>query len=552
MSWNNEEIKRKMETLTVELVNVNSVNGTLGEVAMAEKVESKLREIEYFRNNPNNVWCKKVNKDELNRKSVFALLKSNQHSDKTILFHAHTDTVTIDDFGEFKELATKPYELIENFKSANLSTDVKKDIESGEWLFGRGALDMKSGLAAHLVVLEFLSKNRDLFDGNILFMANPIEETTHGGIIDALPELERLKNEENLEFECAINTDFVGPLYNGDLTKYVYLGSVGKLLPSFYIRGKETHVAQAFEGLDPNLVASELINQINLNTDLSDEAEGEVTQPPVTLKMKDLKPTYNVQTPIASFVYFNYFVHQMSPDKILEQLKGIAIDAFQTVIDELNLQYKKYCNRSGAKYKALPWETRVITYEGLFQRVFQQHGDMVNVRLNDILVENSGKMDPREVGRLMVEDLLLLDEDKTPVIVLFFATPYVPRNFVKGKSKREKKLLDNLNFQLKELTNKTGEKFKVQKFFPSLTDSSYLCMDDTDDEINVLKGNFPGMDILYPVPIDKIRKLNIPALNLGSWGKDAHKMTERVYKPYTFSILPLLIKRFCISILSEK
>lgn len=552
MRWDVNDIAKEMERLTVELVNVKSVNGTAGEVEIADKIESILRSYSYFQKHPQQVWTKTVDNDLLERKSVLALLKSEEPSDKTILLHAHTDTVTIDDFGSLKELATRPYELMERLKEADLLPDVRADLESGDWLFGRGSVDMKSGAAAHLLVLKYLSENRHLFKGNILFMTNPIEETTHGGIIDVLPELERLQSEENINFECAINTDFVGPLYSGDQTRYIYLGSVGKLLPSFYIRGKETHVGQAYEGLDPNLIASELTRRIDLNADLADEAEGEVTQPPVTLKQKDLKPTYNVQTPISSFVYFNYYVHQITPDQILDQLQGIAKDAFDDVIDKLNSQYKKHSERSGMEYKPLPWKTRVITYSELYDKVYGLHGEKVNERLKRILDQHAKELDPRETGRLMVEELLLLlDSDQSPVIVIFFATPYVPRNFVKGHTKKEQDLLENLNALIHETEAETGDTFAIHKFFPSLTDSSYLCLDDTDEEVKVLKSNFPGMDTLYPVPIEKIRKLNIPAMNIGAWGKDAHKMTERVYKPYTFGVLPSLIKNYCLQVLNK-
>lgn len=544
-----EHLAETMENLTVELVNVRSVNGTAGEVAIAEKVESKLREFPYFKARPDRVWTKTVDGDPLKRKSVFALVKGETAARETILLHAHTDTVTIDDFGELKDYATQPYALMEKLKETDLLPEVRADLESGDWLFGRGSVDMKSGLAAHLWVLRYLSENRRAFSGNVLFMANPIEETTHGGIIDALAELERLQKEEGLQFVSAINTDFVGPLYSGDRTKYIYLGSVGKLLPAFYIRGKETHVGQAFEGLDPNLIAAELTRKIDLNTALADEAEGEVTQPPVTLKLKDLKPTYNVQTPISSFVYFNYYVHQISPAEILEQLRGIAHEAFQSVVKKLNDEYEKHCLRTKATYKKLPWQPRVMTYAELFERVFRSRGEEVNTRLNAVLKRHAGEMDPREVGRLMVEELLALDDDHSPVIVIFFATPYVPRNFVKGVTDAEKQLLGHLNEVIHEMEAETGEQFAVHKFFPSLTDSSYLALDDTDEEIAALKSNFPGMDVLYPVPIDKIRRLNIPALNFGGWGKDAHKMTERVYKPYTFHTLPRLIRNFCLKML---
>ena len=38
-----------------------------------------------------------------------------------------------------------------------------------------------------------------------------------------------------------------------------------------------------------------------------------------------------------------------------------------------------------------------------------------------------------------------------------------------------------------------------------------------------------------------MKKLNIPAVNFGCWGKDAHRWTERVHVPYSFEVLPRLI-----------
>ena len=34
--------------------------------------------------------------------------------------------------------------------------------------------------------------------------------------------------------------------FEGDENKYVYIGTVGKLMPSFYVVGKETHVGESF------------------------------------------------------------------------------------------------------------------------------------------------------------------------------------------------------------------------------------------------------------------------------------------------------------------
>ena len=82
---------------------------------------------------------------------------------------------------------------------------------------------------------------------------------------------------------------------------------------------------------------------------------------------------------------------------------------------------------------------------------------------------------------------------------------------------------------------------KLQQFFPSLTDSSYLKIDDDADSIATLQANFPGYENLYPVPLETAKVLNIPAVNYGVWGKDCHKWTERIHIPYSFGRLPQFI-----------
>lgn len=540
-------IEQEMEAFTVELVNIASVNGTEGEVKIAEAVENKLRSFSYFQNHPSLVWSKKIKGDHLGRKSVFALLKGKGGaSKKTIILHSHTDTVPIDDYGQLKDYAVRPYKLMEKLKEATLPLEVKSDLQSGDWLFGRGSVDMKSGLAAQLWTMQYFCEHRHELNGNLLLMTNPVEETTHGGIIDALTELEYLQTEEHIEFATAINSDFVGPLFSGDHSRYIYLGSVGKLLPSFYVQGSETHVGQMFEGLNPNLITSELISRIDHQTILADEAYGEIPQPPSVLKAKDLKPSYNVQTPRASFVYFNYFVHGISPDRVMDQLKKIAEEAFQGVINDLNQQYRSFCDRKSLNFQSLSWKSKVLTYEQLYQSVYDLYGEKANGRLNQIVKENK-QSDLREISARLVEELLSMQGGREPVVVIFFAPPFVPHNYLKGETDNERKIIDNLQ----EITNEFDDDFIIKYFFPSLADSSYLALDDSDEEIANLEKNFPAMDQLYPVPFEKIRALNIPAINIGTWGKDAHKMTERVYKPYTFRILPLFIKDFCKKMLAS-
>ena len=113
-------------------------------------------------------------------------------------------------------------------------------------------------------------------------------------------------------------------------------------------------------------------------------------------------------------------------------------------------------------------------------------------------------------------------------------------------------MLDSVVDLLNQLGQEMGEELKMMQFFPVLTDSSYLKLDDTDTSIKTLVDNFPDMKGHYDVPLDQIKRLNIPAFNFGCHGKDAHKWTERVHKEYSFGKLPIIMLRVLEKYLNEK
>ena len=85
------------------------------------------------------------------------------------------------------------------------------------------------------------------------------------------------------------------------------------------------------------------------------------------------------------------------------------------------------------------------------------------------------------------------------------------------------------------------EDMRLMQFFPVLSDSSYLKIDDDEESIQTLIRNFPGYGQVYSLPFENIKALNIPAFSFGCYGKDGHKWTERVNLPYTFGKLPNII-----------
>ncbi|WKB36203.1 M20/M25/M40 family metallo-hydrolase [Terrilactibacillus sp. S3-3] len=235
---------KQVEAITRELVGVKSVNGTKGETEMAERLEDIVRSYPYFKAHPDHVWTQSLENDPLGRKNLFAFLESEKPSQQTVIYHGHVDTVGIDDFGKLEPYALDPDALLEFFKRYDKDQEAREDALSGDWLFGRGALDMKSGDAVHLCNLLYYSEHRERLRGNVLVMFNPVEENDHSGMMAATKELIRLKKERQLDYLAAINSDFVSPLYKDDPHRYIYTGAVGKLLGCFYIRGREAHVGE--------------------------------------------------------------------------------------------------------------------------------------------------------------------------------------------------------------------------------------------------------------------------------------------------------------------
>lgn len=534
-------INESMINLTKKMVQIPSVNTTRGEREIGLFLEQYIRDIPYFKKHPDQVIAQNLKNDDLDRRSVFALLigEKDDNAD-TIILHGHTDTVGVEDFGDLAEYAFSPDLLREKMKLARLPKEVLEDLQSNDYIFGRGACDMKSGDAVFIETLRELSEHPDKLSGNILLSLNPVEENLHTGIIEGIDTLKSLKEKYGLNYILAINNDYICPLYPGDSTYTIYTGVVGKLLPCFYIHGKETHVGQCFEGFDASMLAAMLVEKINLNTDFSDEYMGECALPPTVLKMKDLKPWYNVQTAVEAMAYFNYFVHNASMTEITEKLLDAGKSVVDEFMDKLNENFKKFCDMSGQEYTEIDYDARVYSYSELLElaRSCDEFSESEIDRI--VKKETEAGIDKREIPIEVIRYLLHVTGIKQPVVVMYFAAPYCPHNTLQGENEH---IIDEVKKISEGIEEKYGINYRMMKFFPSLSDSSYLKIDDDEESVDMLVKNFPGFDELYPLPLSDIRNLDIPAINYGCYGKDAHKWTERVNIPYTFEILPELIKR---------
>ncbi|APH37551.1 M20/M25/M40 family metallo-hydrolase [Bacillus velezensis] len=539
--------EEKIEAITKSLVALNSINGTLGEGKKADYIKDMIKSFPYFQENPSHVWEQAIPEDPYGRKNIFAFIEGNGESLNTVIYHAHLDTVGIEDFGPLKDIAFDSDRLAEYFSNYEFDRDVQRDARSGEWMFGRGSVDMQSGIAVHLANLLHFSERRDQLPGHILFMANPDEESQHSGILTSISELKRLKQEKQLRYLAAINNDFITPLYEGDTTRYIYTGAAGKLLPCFAIYGREVHVGDTLSGIDPNLIASEITRRIHNNIHMAENIEGELVLPPTCLYQRDNKEAYNVQTAVSSYVYFNYFIYEKTAKEVMDQLTAVADEACKETERKLSDYYDEYCERTSLPKKEMSWNVQVYSLEDYLKRLRSRGIDPAQC------IEQAFKTYEHLELRMRcfkaVEELQKLDPEQGAKVIIFYAPPYLPHNYLKEESSRDRLLQHVIQEAVDKTAASTGETFVFKKFFPYLADGSFLSLHETDEEVSAFTDNFPGWDVIGTIPFKEIRELNIPSVNIGVYGKAGHKWTERVYKPYTFHVLPELIQQTTMHLL---
>lgn len=535
-----DEVKR----LTQEMVAIPSINKEPGgETAVAQYIYDFYTGLDYFKEHPDRVKIFQTKNDFVVRHSTYAYVKGTKgDSNKTVILIGHLDTVGVDDFGTIREYAFKCEELPEKLKETfKLSDEVIADIESGEYMFGRGALDMKSGVAGHMYLIKYFSEHPEELNGNIIAIAECDEEDNSKGIITALDELVDLKKKEGFEYISCINADYSTNYSPGDENRYIYYGSIGKLLPCFVAFGKEAHVGQAFSALDPNLLIAEITRKMSLNTELCDVAQGEVAIPPVSLKQTDTKGPYTVQTALTAFSYYNFFTHGWDPAQVLAKSREMAVRAFDDVIDYLQGEYKKFCDMSKVPYVPLPWKTRVYTWKEFNDYLTEIHGEPYVKAIREFtekLHKDDPELDLRIFGLKVAEEAWKWCEDKSPAIIVFFGSIFSARIEMTRKTEKEVALLDAVEAAVEKIRPEAQRQIKTRMFYPYISDSSFMAVCDDTLAVQALRDNMPQYGVKYTHDIDKIMEINVPVVNIGTFGRDGHMLTERVDMRQTFQNVP--------------
>ncbi|HEU5441755.1 MAG TPA: M20/M25/M40 family metallo-hydrolase [Ktedonobacterales bacterium] len=536
----------EVKAATERLVRIRSVSPSSGENAVAEEVLRLLREDGLDRTYT-AIGLDAIEGDPHGRQNAYAFIRGK--SSRTVVLLGHIDTVGTEDYGPLERYATEPEELAVRAEAlAQLAPEIRADLaaEPGDWAFGRGIVDMKSGVAVNIAVMRRFARaaGAELPPLSLVLLATPDEENESAGVLQAVRFLLRLRAEHGLEYAGAINTDYTTSLYPGDPYWRIYTGTIGKLLPSFLVIGKESHVGAPFDGLDANLLAAALIADLSMDPELCDAVRGQIAAPPVTLHATDLKDTYNVQLPFATYFYLNVLTLTSSPGELLETLRGRAARALAAALGRVDEAERRWLERAGESDRATavnPRSGTVLTYAQLFAETAGALGEQtVAAALAEEWERWPASLDKRERSLHLVHRLWRLSGKSGPAVVLYYSPPYYPSVAAAPCALHEAVgavAAAHLDLSL-----------KIDEFFPFLSDMSYLRLDPGTD-VAALTENLPvwrqpdapPRPGSYSLPLAEIAALDLSVVDLGPYGKGAHQRGERLQMPRSYGWLPQLV-----------
>jgi len=535
----------RAKNLSLLMTRWPSVTGSPDEASFSEKLRAHLAETPYFQRHPEQLFTVDSHGEPMTQ-NVVALVRGSGR--RTAVLAGHFDTVSIANYGTLAPLACDPEPLTEalltELRSRPLNgaeTKALNDFESGDFIAGRGLLDMKSGLAAGIAAVERFAE-LTAPEGNILFVTTPDEENRSRGmrsLRNALPEIAR---RFDLDIVGGINLDASSCERDGEEGRAVYLGSIGKFAPFAFVIGRPTHAGYPFNGTSAHRISAEIIRTMDTVPELSDEAFGERSPPPVCLEARDIRDGYDVTTPDRVWLSFNWLTHRRSAADILGDFRTLVTGALNAALETQDAHQARY--RTAPKAKT---QGTVLTYAELLERLKTRGGDALD-RLSALDRSLSGGTDPLKVSREIVAAAATEAGIEGPAVIIGFGSLHYPLVHLERAGETGRAMRDRLQAVMQDAATRHGTSIKFKQIFAGISDMSFFGHRPDAGETGLLAANTPSAAFTDDAPEGL---LSFPTVNIGPWGRDYHQKWERVHAPYTFEVLPDLVFKAALACLAE-
>ncbi|MDR1650820.1 MAG: M20/M25/M40 family metallo-hydrolase [Synergistaceae bacterium] len=547
MPTGDANLKLRIETILKDLTAVYTPTGTAKERDVEAVYREWFKSVPYLASRPSQSGFFPIPNDPFGRTVPWCVIKGR--GNETVVLLHHSDVVDTDDYGALRELAVLPDELAAAFASGkmDLGEDASKDMESGEWIFGRGTADMKGGAAVQMAVAEEYARRADMgaMPGNIVLLGLPDEENLSAGGRAAPLVLKELREKFGLDYLYAVNSEPTDRTLGPDKPK-IFVSSIGKVLPLIFVRGALAHAGRVYDGFSPARLLAHIVRRLDINPAFID-ADGDVVSCPAAfLYMKDCKTAYDVSLPRSAAGVMNVMFLKKSVAEIIGIIRTNCEAAFGEAIEDAQKSFDEYGRAAGREPRTLPWEVSVRLYSEVYKDALRSSGGNFSRAMKALAEDlkkrtDSGEINLVEASRRVVETTLLYTRRQSPEVVIAFAPPYYPvvnNSMLKDKAARAGEVCD-------AVISEASEAFAdvhIKHCLAGMSDFSYFLRNPGEDGAECIKDLMPLWDGIYSIPFDAIAEISMPIINIGPWGKGIHTYRERVWAEDLFVRVPHLLK----------
>lgn len=342
-----------------------------------------------------------------------------------------------------------------------------------------------------------------------------------------------------------------------ETARYIHVGASGKVMPAFFFVGAPAHVKEPFLSLDPNLLAVEVYRRLQLNPAFSQSRDGELTPPPVCLKMQDLKELYSVSTPLFAASYFNLVTVDLDPEALLQELLQLARESFVSALKQLQERAEAYAGRFGIKVacsRMVPlvksWDEAYAEAEKTYQLRHPQAADTLDLYLREkVRGWKEEGLEIQAMGLHLMREIAELQAESRPMMIVGFLPPYYPDIRPEPSDPALAELLAAIQKTMDFARQNFAADLRLKKYYMGISDMCYTGLSQSRD-VQPLLHNLVGEGLIYDFPAADLKKFHVPAIDLGGFGKDFHKASERLEKHYSLDILPELYVHLLEQLLS--
>ena len=445
------------------LIAIPSITRTNGDEIINRTIYNTVSEFTYFKNHPN--FLKYITHDDQKNHSFIAFVRRDVLTTQTLVVLCNTDTSSNEVFGTLKSYAFKSDELKTKLKNIAVTQNQKQDLENENNIYGLGSFENKSPIAGMLILLKYYTERLWELPCNLMFVCNSESLDGHCGIRTCLPYIHNIINDENIELTLALS--FKPESTNKDPNNIsIYTANMGKVEAGFYILGEGTDSEQPFKGFSPTLIASKIIEEIELNA--------KITQ---NISRSAIAPTFNYlhsynnrspNTPDVVHLSYNFPFINLNLLDLLENLKQVCASAIEKSAFYMEDRENLFCKINELEPFNTTREAEVLSFSDLFIRASYHYKGNLKSAIEGLIQKCANEdLSNHDIIKTVIERLNELARLPRPSVVIFFGNDFIPQQQLRRNNAQDREIYIKLNRAVEEFNKDHSHQLNIENECPA-------------------------------------------------------------------------------------